>query len=175
MKEYAKEHPQVESKLNNTQNRTEISVNTRINKRKSGSKKKVKLIPTIIICINKTYTNTMLTITDGKGNVLKRFSAGMMSHPGTVTKLQGSKRKTRYASELVMKAAVAYLKTLKKKKNTYAITITGKNAHIGMKIAKFNRHFANYLRYKLRHPIAQASIRPKHPYNGCRLPKAKRK
>jgi len=130
---------------------------------------------TVLICINKTRTNTLVTITDGKGNVKKRFSAGMMVIPGTSSKLHGSKRKTRYASELVMRATVGYLKSLRKKKHTYGVVILGKKSNIGIKVAAYTRPFRNYIYYKLRNRLIHGSIRPRFAYNGCRLRKRRRK
>lgn len=131
--------------------------------------------PEIRICINKTNKNTLITITDGFGNVMKRFSAGMLTLPTSTTKLHGSKRKTRYASELVMRAAITYLKTLRRKRNSYGLVILGRRANVGIKIARYNRQFKRYIRYALKSRLINGEIRPRLPYNGCRLPKAKRK
>lgn len=131
--------------------------------------------PETRICINKTNKNTLITITDNFGNVKKRFSAGMLTLPTSTTKLQGSKRKTRYASELVMRAAITYLKTLRRKKSTYGLVILGRRANIGIKMSRYNRPLKRYIRYALKYRLINVEIRPRLPYNGCRLPKAKRK
>ena len=65
----------------------------------TGKKKVKKVVPVGKVFIQSTYNNTIVTITDPKGNVISWASAG---HVG----FKGSRKNTPYAAQLAADSAV---------------------------------------------------------------------
>ncbi|AEM68563.1 30S ribosomal protein S11 [Mycoplasma putrefaciens] len=68
------------------------------NPKPQGKKKIKKNIPKGIAHIHSTFNNTIVTISDEKGNVLSWSSAGALG-------FKGSKKSTPYAAQLISEAA----------------------------------------------------------------------
>jgi len=68
------------------------------NKKPQGKKRIKKNIPKGIAHIHSTFNNTIVTISDEKGNVLAWSSAGALG-------FKGSKKSTPYAAQLIAEAA----------------------------------------------------------------------
>ena len=67
-------------------------------KKKRGRKKKVRVEPNGMVFIKATFNNTIVSITDSKGNVISWASAGRAG-------FKGSKKSTPFAAQLSAKAA----------------------------------------------------------------------
>jgi len=68
------------------------------NKKPQGKKRVKKNIPKGIAHIHSTFNNTIVTISDEKGNVLAWSSAGALG-------FKGSRKSTPYAAQLIAEAA----------------------------------------------------------------------
>ena len=68
------------------------------NPKPQGKKRIKKNIPKGIAHIHSTFNNTIVTISDEKGNVLSWSSAGALG-------FKGSKKSTPYAAQLISEAA----------------------------------------------------------------------
>jgi len=67
-------------------------------KKKRGRKKKVRVEPNGMVFVKATFNNTIVSITDSKGNVISWASAGRAG-------FKGSKKSTPFAAQLSAKAA----------------------------------------------------------------------
>ena len=65
---------------------------------KKKAKREKRIVPTGIVYIQATFNNTVVTITDLKGNVLTWASAGKMG-------FKGAKKSTPYAATIISKDA----------------------------------------------------------------------
>ena len=74
-------------------------------KAKAGSKKSKRKVPRGKIFVQSTYNNTIITVTDDKGNVVGWGSAGL-------TGFKGSKKSTPYAAQRTMEETMDKLKNL---------------------------------------------------------------
>lgn len=71
---------------------------------KSTKKKQRRSIPTGQLHIQATFNNTIISFTDGKGNVLSQSSAGACG-------FKGSKKGTAYAAQVASEKAAEFAKT----------------------------------------------------------------
>lgn len=72
---------------------------TREIKEKKIKRRERKNIPTGIVCINATFNNTLITITDLQGNTIAGSSAGAKG-------FKGSRKSTPYAAQMATEEAV---------------------------------------------------------------------
>lgn len=70
-----------------------------------SSKKKGQRVSKGRICINSTYNNTIITVTDQKGDVIASASAGMIG-------FKGSKKSTPYAAQRTMEELLKQIKDI---------------------------------------------------------------
>lgn len=66
--------------------------------RKKGGKKEKKIVPAGAVYIQATFNNTIITITDQKGNVITWSSAGSQG-------FKGSRKSTPYAAQIAASVA----------------------------------------------------------------------
>jgi small subunit ribosomal protein S11 len=124
-------------------------------KRKSGKKKIKKNIPTGVAHIVSTFNNTIVTISDVKGNVIAWSSAGL--------RFKGSRKSTPFAAQLTGEDAA-------KKAMEHGV----KNCSVYLKGPGAGRESA--LRSISAAGIRVTSIKDitPIPHNGCRSPKKRR-
>lgn len=124
---------------------------------KKKKRKTVKRVKTGRACINATYNNTMVTITDQKGEVISWASAG-------VAGFKGAKKATPYAAQIITKIAVL------KAKEEYGLEevnvfVSGVGTGRESAIRSLNANGLQVLAIKDVTPI---------PHNGCRPKKPRR-
>jgi len=124
---------------------------------KKGSKKKIKKnVPTGIAHIRATFNNTIITITDLKGNVIAWSSSGTQG-------FKGSRKSTPFASQLAAESAAR--KAQEHGMKSVCVYVKGPGA--GRESALRALQAAGFKITLLRDvtPI---------PHNGCRPPKRRR-
>jgi small subunit ribosomal protein S11 len=125
---------------------------------KKRKKKAVnKRVKTGRACINATYNNTMVTLTDQKGDVISWASAGIAG-------FKGAKKATPYAAQIITKIAVL------KAREEYGLEevnvfVSGVGTGRESAIRSLNANGLNVLAIKDVTPI---------PHNGCRPKKPRR-
>lgn len=124
---------------------------------KKKKKKTLKRVKTGRACINATYNNTMVTITDQKGDVISWASAGIAG-------FKGAKKATPYAAQIITKIAVL------KAREEYGLEevnvfVSGVGTGRESAIRSLNANGLNVLAIKDVTPI---------PHNGCRPKKPRR-
>jgi len=121
-----------------------------------GSKKVKKTVPVGKIFIQSTYNNTIVTITDQKGNVLTWSSAGNVG-------FKGSRKNTPYAAQLAANRAI-------EKANEFGLTQVDVffKGPGGGKDAAIRAIQSSRLKVGIIKDVTSA------PHNGCRLPKRRR-
>lgn len=123
-----------------------------------GKKKKFLLreVPQGRAYIQATYNNTLVTITDGNGNVLAWSSAGSLG-------FRGPKKSTPYAASVVVKNVTE--KAAPFKVRDVAVYVKGVGSGRDAAIRALSAHGLNVLSIKDITPI---------PHNGVRPPKVRR-
>ncbi len=124
---------------------------------KKKKKKTAKRVKSGRACINATYNNTMVTLTDVKGDVISWASAGIAG-------FKGAKKATPYAAQIITKIAV------QKAKEEYgleevSVFVSGVGTGRESAIRALNANGLNVLAIKDVTPI---------PHNGCRPKKPRR-
>ncbi len=124
---------------------------------KKKKKKTAKRVKSGRACINATYNNTMVTLTDSKGDVISWASAGIAG-------FKGAKKATPYAAQIITKIAV------QKAKEEYgleevSVFVSGVGTGRESAIRSLNVNGLNVLAIKDVTPI---------PHNGCRPKKPRR-
>jgi len=124
---------------------------------KKKKKKTTKNVKSGRACINATYNNTMVTLTDQKGDVISWASAGIAG-------FKGAKKATPYAAQIITKIAV------QKAKEEYgleevSVFVSGVGTGRESAIRALNANGLVVLAIKDVTPI---------PHNGCRPKKPRR-
>ncbi len=124
---------------------------------KKKKKKTARLVRSGRAYINATYNNTMVTLTDAKGDVISWASAGIAG-------FKGAKKATPYAAQIITKIAV------QKAKEEYGLEevnvfVAGVGTGRESAIRSLNANGLNVLAIKDVTPI---------PHNGCRPKKPRR-
>ena len=147
-------------KKNNKKEKKEKNISKK--KKKNTSQKKVKNKEKREVSrgnayIKSTYNNTIVTLTDQKGNVISWASAGLLG-------FKGSKKATSYAASIITRKAVEKAKKIYglKEVNVYVKGV-GKGRESA--IRALNANNLNVLLIKDVTPI---------PHNGCRPKKPRR-
>jgi len=124
--------------------------------RTGKSKKEKRNVPTGIIHIHSTFNNTIVTITDNKGNVIATSSAGRHG-------FKGSRKSTPFAAQLTAQDAL-----------NQAMEQGMKTAEVRVKGPGVGRESA--LRALQMEGFSVSMIRDVTPipHNGCRPPKRRR-
>jgi small subunit ribosomal protein S11 len=125
-------------------------------RRQSRTKKEKRDVPTGIIHIHSTFNNTIVTITDNKGNVIAASSAGRQG-------FKGSRKSTPFAAQLTAQDALSQ-----------AMEQGMKTAEVRVKGPGVGREAA--LRALQMEGFSVSMIRDVTPipHNGCRPPKRRR-
>ncbi len=125
-------------------------------KRKRGRKKKTRVEPKGMVFIKATFNNTVVSITDGSGQVISWASAGRVG-------FKGSKKSTPFAAQLSAKAAAKEAMELGLRK----VDVFVKGPGAGREAA---------IRSLAAAGLEVTSIRDVTPipHNGCRPPKRRR-
>jgi small subunit ribosomal protein S11 len=125
-------------------------------RRQSKTKKEKRDVPTGIIHIHSTFNNTIVTITDNKGNVIAASSAGRQG-------FKGSRKSTPFAAQLSAQDALSQ-----------AMEQGMKTAEVRVKGPGVGREAA--LRALQMEGFSVSMIRDVTPipHNGCRPPKRRR-
>jgi small subunit ribosomal protein S11 len=124
--------------------------------KQSRTKKEKRNVPTGIIHIHSTFNNTIVTITDNKGNVIAASSAGRHG-------FKGSRKSTPFAAQLTAQDALSQ-----------AMEQGMKTAEVRVKGPGVGREAA--LRALQMEGFSVSMIRDVTPipHNGCRPPKRRR-
>ena len=123
---------------------------------KKGGKKEKKIIPHGIACIHASFNNTIVTITDPKGNVLSWSSA-------CVQGFKGSRKGTPFAAQTAAQAAGAAAK--EHGVRSLDVRVLGPGAGRESSIRALQTAGMDVKSIKDVTPI---------PHNGCRPPKRRR-
>ncbi|MDR0881558.1 MAG: 30S ribosomal protein S11 [Candidatus Adiutrix sp.] len=124
--------------------------------RKSRKKKEKKIVPVGVAHIQATFNNTIVTITDPRGNAIAWSSAGVQG-------FKGSRKSTPYAAQTAVEDAAK--KAMEHGMRTVEVYIKGpgsgrESALRGLQSAGFNVTLIRDVT-----PV---------PHNGCRPPKRRR-
>lgn len=126
-------------------------------KKENTSKKKVKKnVPVGVIHIQNSFNNTIVTVSDGKGNTLTWSSAGALS-------FKGAKKSTPFAAQTVTTTAIAS-----------AEKFGLKEVKIFVKGPGFGRESAVRAVVKAGLRVTQIKDVSGVPHNGCRPRKLRR-
>ncbi len=125
-------------------------------KKKRGRKKKVRVEPNGKVFIKATFNNTIVSITDSKGNVISWASAGRAG-------FKGSKKSTPFAAQLSAKAAAREAMDCGLRK--VEVLVKGPGAGREAAIRSLAAAGLDVTSIKDVTPI---------PHNGCRPPKRRR-
>lgn len=123
---------------------------------KKKKKKIIQIVKRGRAYIQSTYNNTIVTLTDPKGNVLVWSSAGKVG-------FKGPKKGTPYAAEQVIKDAVERVKDYGLKEVN--VFVKGLGAGREAAVRALNTYGLNILSIKDVTPL---------PHGGCRPPKVRR-
>lgn len=125
-------------------------------KKKRGRKKKLRVEPNGKVFIKATFNNTLVSITDSKGNVISWASAGRAG-------FKGSKKSTPFAAQLSAKAAAREAMDCGLRK--VEVLVKGPGAGREAAIRSLAAAGLDVTSIKDVTPI---------PHNGCRPPKRRR-
>lgn len=125
-------------------------------RRQSRTKKEKRDVPTGIIHIHSTFNNTIVTITDNKGDVIATSSAGRQG-------FKGSRKSTPFAAQLTAQDALS--RAMEQGMKTAEVRVKGPG--VGREAA---------LRALQMEGFSVSMIRDVTPipHNGCRPPKRRR-
>ena len=123
---------------------------------RTKGKKEKKNVPTGVVHIQSTFNNTIVTITDGSGNVIAQSSSGRLG-------FKGSRKSTPFAAQLATQDAVK--KAMEQGMRTAEVRVKGPG--MGREAA---------LRALQVDGFSVSAIRDVTPipHNGCRPPKRRR-
>lgn len=125
-------------------------------KKRSKGKKEKKNIPNGIIHIQSTFNNTIVTVTDTKGNVIAQSSAGRQG-------FKGSRKSTPFAAQVTTKDAVRQAKEQGMKVAEVWVKGPGVGREAALRALQTEGFSVSVIRDVT--PI---------PHNGCRPPKRRR-
>lgn len=123
---------------------------------KKGKKKEKKNIARGVVHIQATFNNTIVTVTDGKGNTISWASAGSLA-------FKGAKKSTPFAAQTTAESAIGKAKEHGLK--TAEVRISGPGVGREAAIRAIDGSGIKISRIKDVTPI---------PHNGCRPPKRRR-
>lgn len=109
-----------------------------------------------ILFVNSTYNNTILTLTDAKGNTINWFSSGR-------SKFKGTKKSTPYSAQISTENILKAIKGEKIKKIDVRIKGAGPGRDSVLRTLNNNKVF-----------IKSINDTTSIPHNGCRPPKIRR-
>jgi len=123
---------------------------------RTKGKKEKKNVPTGVVHIQSTFNNTIVTVTDGSGNVISQSSAGRLG-------FKGSRKSTPFAAQLATQDAVK--KAMEQGMRTAEVRVKGPG--MGREAALRALQIDGFIVSAIRDvtPI---------PHNGCRPPKRRR-
>lgn len=125
-------------------------------KKRSKGKKEKKSIPNGIIHIQSTFNNTIVTVTDTKGNVIAQSSAGRQG-------FKGSRKSTPFAAQVTAKDALRQAKEQGMKVAEVWVKGPGVGREAALRALQTEGFSVSVIRDVT--PI---------PHNGCRPPKRRR-
>lgn len=125
------------------------------NEAKSTKKKIRKNVVIGIVCIQATFNNTIVTITDMRGNVIASSSAGANG-------FAGAKKSTPHAAQITVENAAAIAKEHGLK--TVSVKVKGPGNGKEMAVRTLGVHFI----------VTAVSDTTSVAHNGCRPPKRRR-
>lgn len=125
-------------------------------KRKTKVKREKKNIPTGIIHIQSTFNNTLITVTDGAGNVVATSSAGRQG-------FKGSRKSTPFAAQLAAKDALRQAMEHGMRSAEVRVKGPGVGREAALRALQMDGFSVTVIRDVT--PI---------PHNGCRPPKRRR-
>jgi len=134
----------------------ETTVEVKKAKPKKGKKRVKKNVPVGIVHVRSTFNNTIITVTDQKGNVISWSSAGVRG-------FKGSRKSTPFAAQLAAEDAVrkAYDHGLR----SVIVLVTGPGAGRESALRALTKTGVKVTGIRDITPI---------PHNGCRPPKKRR-
>jgi len=124
--------------------------------RRTGKKKEKKNIPVGIVHIRATFNNTIISITDLKGNVISWGTCGAMG-------FKGSRKSTPFAAQVA--AETAAKKAMENGMRTVGVLVTGPGSGREAAMRAINNAGLKVSFMRDVTPI---------PHNGCRPPKRRR-
>jgi small subunit ribosomal protein S11 len=119
-------------------------------------KKEKKNVPTGVVHIQSTFNNTIVTVTDGSGNVIAQSSAGRLG-------FKGSRKSTPFAAQLATQDAVK--KAMEQGMRTAEVRVKGPGMGREAALRALQIDGFNISAIRDVTPI---------PHNGCRPPKRRR-
>jgi len=123
---------------------------------KTKGKKEKKNVPTGVVHIQSTFNNTIVTVTDGSGNVIAQSSAGRLG-------FKGSRKSTPFAAQLATQDAVK--KAMDQGMRTAEVRVKGPGMGREAALRALQIDGFNVSAIRDVTPI---------PHNGCRPPKRRR-
>jgi small subunit ribosomal protein S11 len=125
-------------------------------RRGARTKKEKKNVPTGIIHIHSTFNNTIVTVTDNRGNVIAASSAGRHG-------FKGSRKSTPFAAQLTAQDALKQAMEHGMKSAEVRVKGPGVGREAALRALQMEGFSVNVIRDVT--PI---------PHNGCRPPKRRR-
>jgi small subunit ribosomal protein S11 len=123
---------------------------------RTKGKKEKKNVPTGVVHIQSTFNNTIVTVTDGSGNVIAQSSAGRLG-------FKGSRKSTPFAAQLATQDAVK--KAMDQGMRTAEVRVKGPGMGREAALRALQIDGFNVSAIRDVTPI---------PHNGCRPPKRRR-
>jgi small subunit ribosomal protein S11 len=123
---------------------------------RTKGKKEKKNVPTGVVHIQSTFNNTIVTVTDGSGNVIAQASAGRLG-------FKGSRKSTPFAAQLAAQDAVK--KAMEQGMRTAEVRVKGPGMGREAALRALQIDGFNVSAIRDVTPI---------PHNGCRPPKRRR-
>jgi small subunit ribosomal protein S11 len=123
---------------------------------RTKGKKEKKNVPTGVVHIQSTFNNTIVTVTDGSGNVVAQSSAGRLG-------FKGSRKSTPFAAQLATQDAVK--KAMEQGMRTAEVRVKGPGMGREAALRALQIDGFNVSAIRDVTPI---------PHNGCRPPKRRR-
>jgi small subunit ribosomal protein S11 len=123
---------------------------------RTKGKKEKKNVPTGVVHIQSTFNNTIVTVTDGSGNVIAQSSAGRLG-------FKGSRKSTPFAAQLATQDAVK--KAMEQGMRTAEVRVKGPGMGREAALRALQVDGFNVSAIRDVTPI---------PHNGCRPPKRRR-
>ena len=123
---------------------------------KTKGKKEKKNVPTGVVHIQATFNNTIITVTDGSGNVIAQSSAGRLG-------FKGSRKSTPFAAQLAAQDAVKKAMEQGMRMAEVRVKGPGMGREAALRALQIDGFSVSAIRDVT--PI---------PHNGCRPPKRRR-
>nr|QYB22438.1 ribosomal protein S11 [Saxegothaea conspicua]BBF91288.1 ribosomal protein S11 [Saxegothaea conspicua] len=129
---------------------------SKITRRRSGSRKNERRILKGIIHVRATFNNTIVTVTDARGQVVSWSSAGACG-------FRGRKRGTAFAAQTAVENVMGTLMDQGMKRASVLISGPGSGRDTALRTIRKSGILLNFVR----------DVTPM-PHNGCRPPKKRR-